>query len=118
MFRILTLGFACLLALVGGESTVKAQNKAPNGVVKKKAKPSEIKSKLPAAFNSVPNVNLPVKPVKAEQIAKVRESAAKIDQFINAKLASEGIDPNSEIDDARFVRRAYLDITGQIPTGR
>ena len=118
MIRILTSGLVCLIALMWGESAINAQNKAPNGVVKKKAKPSEIKSKLPAAFNSVPNVNLPVKPVKAEQIAKVRESAARIDQFINAKLAAEGIDPNPEIDDARFVRRAYLDITGQIPTGR
>ena len=71
MFRILTLGFACLLALVGGESTVKAQNKAPNGVVKKKAKPSEIKSKLPAAFNSVPNVIKTSSPIVHHKIIKI-----------------------------------------------
>ena len=98
---------------------VLAQNK-PGAVVKKKpaTKPNEIKSKLPAAFNSTPNVNLPVKPVDAGQIAKVRQSAARIDSLIDSKLKAEGLQPNPGIDDDRFVRRVYLDITGQIPTGR
>lgn len=108
------------LVFFSGIFQAAAQNKKPPTVVKKKpaATSKEIKSKLPAAFNSVPNVNLPVKPVQAAQIAKVRESAAKIDSIIEAKLKAEGLEPNPELDDARFVRRAYLDITGQIPTGR
>ncbi|MBA63941.1 MAG: hypothetical protein CMJ76_16420 [Planctomycetaceae bacterium] len=115
MLRALIIG----LVLFGGVSDVRSQNK-PAGAVKKKPAPksNEIKSKLPAAFNSAPNVNLPVKPVKADQRVKVRESAKAIDVLIDAKLRAEDLPPNPEIDDARFVRRVYLDITGQIPTGR
>ena len=108
------------LIVLSGFVPVSAQNKTSAGVVKKKpvAKPNEIKSKLPAAFNNIPNVNLPVKQVKADQIHKVRESADRIDAMIDAKLEAEGIEANPDLDDTRFVRRAYLDITGQIPTGR
>ena len=116
MLRALIVG----VLLFGGVSEVGAQKKSPAGVVKKKpaAKPNEIKSKLPAAFNSTPNINQPVKPVRIDQASKVLESAARIDGLVGAKLKAEGIQPNPEIDDARFVRRVYLDITGEIPTGR
>lgn len=116
MLRTVIVGLLLFVAVSDGL----AQGKPPAGAVKKRPtpKPNEIKSKLPAAFNTTPNVNLPVKPVKAEQIAKVRSSAARVDELIDAKLKAEGLEPNPEIDDARFVRRAYLDITGQIPSGR
>jgi len=43
-------------------------------------------------------------------------SSAKIDQFIESQLEKSGKKPNPEIDDHRFLRRAYLNIIGRIPT--
>jgi hypothetical protein len=42
--------------------------------------------------------------------------AALIDKHIDAKLAAEKITPSAECTDAEFLRRAYLDVTGVIPT--
>lgn len=39
-----------------------------------------------------------------------------IDQQIGAALATQGITPASIADDAEFLRRIYLDLTGSIPT--
>lgn len=46
----------------------------------------------------------------------VAAAAARIDALIDRKLQDKGIPPNPPADDATFVRRAYLDITGRIPT--
>lgn len=40
----------------------------------------------------------------------------RIDHLIGAKLSEVKIKPNAEITDETFVRRAYLDIAGRIPT--
>src|SRR6516165_10370044 len=40
---------------------------------------------------------------------------ALIDQAIQARLSSEKVTPAPPADDAEFLRRAYLDITGVIP---
>lgn len=40
----------------------------------------------------------------------------KIDALIEAGLAKNGLKPNAPIDDAAFLRRAYLNIGGRIPT--
>lgn len=42
--------------------------------------------------------------------------AAQIDTFVNRKLAAEQVSPNPPTTDEQFVRRAYLEITGTIPT--
>ena len=42
--------------------------------------------------------------------------AAVIDKHIDAKLAAEKITPSAGCTDAEFLRRAYLDVTGVIPT--
>ncbi|MFQ5928703.1 MAG: DUF1549 and DUF1553 domain-containing protein [Acidobacteriota bacterium] len=39
-----------------------------------------------------------------------------IDKFIDAKLKRLRIQPSPPADDAEFLRRAYLDLTGQLPT--
>ena len=48
------------------------------------------------------------------------EDAAKlatlIDQQIDARLRTEGVKAAVLADDAEFVRRIYLDLTGRIPT--
>jgi hypothetical protein len=46
----------------------------------------------------------------------LKATAAKIDEFVNAKLAKEKITPNKPASDEVFVRRVYLDVVGRIPT--
>lgn len=43
-------------------------------------------------------------------------AAKEVDRLVNAVLKENGVAPNPPIDDATFVRRAYLDIAGRIPT--
>ena len=43
-------------------------------------------------------------------------SAAKIDKLVEANHAKHNVRPNELTSDDQFVRRAYLDITGTIPT--
>jgi len=81
------------------------------------------KKKAPAK----PKVNLPVDARRKEiQIAPVspgrqgqaRRSAAIIDGIIERALRKAGQEPNLSVPDEAFVRRAFLDITGTIPTAR
>src|SRR5947209_1579688 len=50
------------------------------------------------------------------QAAKPEAVAARIDQEIQKKLDAEKLKPSPLADDAEFMRRVYLDITGKIPT--
>jgi hypothetical protein len=92
-----------------------------NGVVRKKAptklRANEIKTKLP--HQEAP-LALPFEmdKVDANQFGKMQIAVIRIDKIIDKKLATEGIEPNKPTSDGQFVRRAYLDITGTIPTGR
>jgi hypothetical protein len=49
------------------------------------------------------------------QVLDAEALAARIDQYIEAKLAEEGVKPAPLTDDAEFLRRGYLDLTGRIP---
>ena len=40
----------------------------------------------------------------------------RIDALVNSHLERQGITPNADIDDSTFLRRAYLNIGGRIPT--
>jgi hypothetical protein len=51
-------------------------------------------------------------PVRAD----VATIAAAIDREIDARLAKEKVPASPPADDAEFLRRVYLDITGRIPT--
>ena len=57
------------------------------------------------------------KKVDPGKIAKVRASAKKIDMLVRNALQKHRVDSNPPSTDAQFVRRAYLEITGTIPTG-
>jgi hypothetical protein len=46
----------------------------------------------------------------------VKKAAKEIDALVDAGLEKHDLKPNAEIDDETFVRRAYLDIAGRIPT--
>jgi hypothetical protein len=54
-------------------------------------------------------VNVPVN-------LSVSEAAAKMDAIINKMLAKKDIAPNPPSSDEQFLRRAYLDIIGRVPT--
>ena len=94
-----------------------AQPKKPAPKGGKAAVQKVPKSKLPNQ-GPPPKVNFRIAPVNAAIKEQVRRSAARIDQLVDAKLASEGIKPNPESTDEQFVRRIYLEISGTIPTGR
>ncbi len=46
----------------------------------------------------------------------VNKAAKEIDALVEAGLRKHDLKPNAEIKDETFVRRAYLDIAGRIPT--
>ncbi len=51
-----------------------------------------------------------------EPIRRVSPSTKHLDRHINAVLKIERIQPSDRSKDTEFLRRAYLDITGKIPT--
>lgn len=56
----------------------------------------------------------PAKPLPAA--VEPAELARQIDALIDAKLAAEKVTPSAQASDAEFLRRAYLDLVGVIPT--
>jgi hypothetical protein len=48
--------------------------------------------------------------------ATVADAAAKIDQIVHKKLEQQGIPPNPLTSDEQFVRRAFLQIAGRVPS--
>ncbi len=92
------------------ETTVFAQNKK-----KDREKTPAVKSKLPH-HTSDSDVRRSIAPVDPNLRTSTQASAAHIDMLIEKGLVAHNAHANEMTDDARFIRRAYLDIAGTIPT--
>jgi hypothetical protein len=68
----------------------------------------------PADQKWVETAPAPVVSLPVDQTVAI--AAARIDALIDRKLKDKGIAPNPPASDETFVRRAYLDIAGRIPT--
>ncbi len=105
---------AALAALIGlfasfGPASA-ADKKAPNKNKDKAATtvapaPEQPKPKAPAAKAST----------EGQKLAP-RDLAQLIDKDIDQRLQAEKVTPSALADDAEFLRRVYLDVTGHIPT--
>ena len=63
-----------------------------------------------------PNVAGKLTGGRAAQNGARELDAAAIDEMIRAEWKAQSILPSARIDDARFLRRAYIDVVGTIPT--
>jgi len=106
----------CLGCFIAASLTPVISDAAPRRKSKRPAKPKPPKINLPQPKGPIPTIE--VAHVDAAIIDKVKESAARIDSIIDQNLKKHGIEPNPESTDEQYVRRAYLDITGTIPTAR
>lgn len=119
--RIGLLALVCGVVL--GGSAVFAQTKpatpnkksaAPNKAAQQKATPPK-KSNLPAPPE---NVVIKIAPLSAVLKDQAIRSAARIDMLVDRNLEKNGAAPSDESTDEQFVRRAFLDISGTIPTSK
>jgi hypothetical protein len=81
------------------------------------AQETKAKAKAKVAIKTPESKNLPVaksltngKKIDAANLTKL------IDQEINKRIKAEGVTTTGLCDDSEFIRRAYLDIVGVIPT--
>lgn len=109
----------CLAAL-----TIAMISVTPDASAQTRKKPATKKA-APRKAPPKPKINLPMEarrtkieiaPVSPSQRGRAQRSAAIIDGIIERGLAKAGQQPNLLVPDEAFVRRAFLDITGTIPT--
>jgi len=54
--------------------------------------------------------------LRARSASRAKAAAKRIDRLVESTLKRKKLEPNPMLNDATFVRRAYLDIIGRIPT--
>lgn len=64
----------------------------------------------------LPLVSLVVSASTAAAQSVAPNGAAKVDRLIEAAWKQQNIQPSAKVDDARYLRRIYLDIVGTIPS--
>jgi hypothetical protein len=115
----LTVGLAALLGDTTATAQLTKQEKKALRLKLKAAKAAKeaaaAKSALPPASTTpskpfVPALTGPVGPKDAEKLANL------IDEQIDKKLAAAKVPPSPLASDEEFLRRAYLDLTGVIPS--
>lgn len=72
--------------------------------------------KKPAEQIPVPTRKLAISKVNPDTKSQVLASAKMVDKLVDANYFKYKVKPNATTSDEQFVRRAYLDITGAIPT--
>jgi hypothetical protein len=111
------------LAIACGVESVQG---APAANIRQQRKIQRQNAKAAAEANSTP---APAQPKTAPTTAPVRVApqivsgrrepmavAAEIDRLIDEQLAAAKVPASAMADDAEFIRRAYLDITGRVPS--
>jgi hypothetical protein len=74
-------------------------------------------SRLPQAVTDAPRGTvLDVAPVDRSRRAAVADAATRIDELVAAGWQARGVEGSRPLDDARYVRRIYLELGGRIPT--
>jgi hypothetical protein len=92
---------AALKQKLAAQKAAAQAQKAKDDAKYANAKPAPADVKPPAA---------PARPMPTANLARL------IDQGIDARLAAANVKPSPDASDAEFLRRAYLDITGVIPS--
>ena len=103
---------------VDAQSKKKTTRKTPSRATSKKPggkKPAPKKSNLPAPPK---DVKITIAPVSARLKDSAIRSAARIDMILERHLKKKGLTPHTASTDEQFIRRAFLDINGTIPTSR
>lgn len=71
---------------------------------------------IPDALKSPPSDLPRASSVAKDRVDECRQAASKIDKLVESNLAKQGMEPNDDATDHVFVRRAFLDCVGTIPT--
>ncbi|GIW98041.1 MAG: hypothetical protein KatS3mg111_1374 [Pirellulaceae bacterium] len=111
--------FRRFLCLLGGVSILVAVCPADGVAQKRKQKLPSQQFKgygLPEVVKKPVEKAIDVAPVQASRRDECRQQAARIDALVAENLKRHGLEPNPVADDYTFVRRAFLDGVGAIPT--
>jgi hypothetical protein len=109
---VLVIRALLLLALT--VAVASADDPPKNAQQKKKEQRQKLKALLAEKTTAPQLAPAPKRPTPVP--TDPADTAKLIDDHIAAKLAAEGVTPSPKATDAEFLRRAYLDLTGVIPT--
>jgi len=105
--------FPGILLLVAATAAIGAETKKPAA---KRAR-ATVPFRLPAAIRDAPDgASFVVAPIDRTTRDDVRAAAARIDALLAERHARDGVAVPAPLTDAQFLRRAYLDLGGRIPT--
>jgi hypothetical protein len=108
----LLVAFLATCTSAEAEAADETKPKKPNKKKKEKVAPTPAPVKIASSTKSptTPGLLAPGAKLDASQLA------AHIDDVLNKRLAKEKVPASPRTTDEEFLRRVYLDITGQIPT--